>query len=106
MSYEIIIKDSVGATAILVKSGKIDVDLVHAINTVAAASYLQLFDAAAAADVTVGTTLPHVVLKSAASDPADLLLDGCVFQLGVVVASTTTALGNTGATQHARFGVR
>lgn len=106
MSYELIIKDSVTGTALLVKSGKIEVDVVHAINTVAAASYLQCFDAAAAADVTVGTTLPRVVLKSAASDPADLLLDGCVFQLGLVVASTTTALGSTGAAQHLRFGVR
>ena len=106
MSYELIIKDSVAGTALLVKAGKIEVDIVHAVNTAAAASYLQLFDAAAAADVTVGTTLPRVVLKSAANDPAELLLDGCVFQLGLVVASTTAALGATGATQHARFGVR
>jgi hypothetical protein len=106
MSFEPIIKDSVGATALLVKSGKITVDMVHAVNTTGAAAYLQIFDAAAAADVTVGTTLPMIVVKSAASDPAEILLDGCVFQLGVVVASTTTALGNTGATQHVRLGVR
>ena len=106
MSYEPIIKDSVAGTALLVRAGKIEVDAVEAINTTAAAAYLQLFDAATAASVTPGTTLPVFVLKSAANDPSAYKLGGWVFQLGVVVASTTTVIGATGATQHVRLGVR
>lgn len=105
-AYEPIIKDSVAGTALLVRAGKIEVGVVEAINTTAAAAYLQLFDAAAAADVTPGTTLPRYVLKSAANDPAASSLEGWVFQLGLVVASTTTVIGATGATQHVRLGVR
>ena len=81
---------------------------MHAINTAGAASYLQLFDAATAGAVTVGTTVPDVVIKMASSDPVTEPMpgDGVEFHNGIVAAATTTATGNTGATVHARVMVR
>lgn len=79
----------------------------HGINTTGSAAYIQLFNAALAADVTVGTTVPTRVLTVAASGSASDALpnDGIRFPLGIVAASTTTATGSTGATQHLRIGV-
>lgn len=104
---QILSSNSLAGTATLLRSGRVALSWVHAINTAVAASYLQLYDAAAAADVTVGTTVPTYVLKSTASDPSEGALphNGLVFALGVVAASTTTATGSTGATQHVRLGV-
>lgn len=77
--------------------------MIHAINTTASAAYLQVFDAAAAADVTVGTTVPTLVVTLAASASADIhVAEGALFENGIVVAGTTTATGNTGAAVHAR----
>lgn len=95
--------DSVAGTAVLLVGHKCEVSAVRTVNTTAAAAYLQLFDAATAATVTVGTTLPHVVVKALANDPGtDDFYEAVIFQNGVVVASTTTALGSTGASQHVR----
>lgn len=100
--------DSLGATAVLIHGGAIILTAAQAINTTSADAYLQLFDAAAAADVTVGTTIPDWVVMSdfgaglvSASD--GLPTDGLSFRLGLVAASTTTPINNAGATQHARF---
>jgi len=99
--------NSVGSAAVLMASGKIEVDTVHAINTVAAISYLQLFDAAEASSVSVGTTVPDFVLSVASSGVATQdFAKGQVFQNGVVVASTTTNVGNTQALQHVRLAIR
>jgi len=100
--------NSLGSTATLAKKGRCVVTAVRAINTTAATAYTQIFDAAAITDVTVGTTVPTWVVRSAANDPSDgdgLPTYGIVFELGVVAASTTTALGSTGATQHVRIGI-
>jgi hypothetical protein len=98
--------DSLTSVATLARGGRCILAAVRAINTVAAASYTQLFDAAAAADVTVGTTIPTWVLKAQSSDPSDgdgLPTMGVVFTLGIVAASTTTATGSTSVTQHVRI---
>lgn len=104
---QILSSNSLAGTATLLRSGRVAVSWTHAVNTTAAAAYVQLFDAAAASDVTLGTTVPTYVLKSAASDPSEGALphNGLVFALGIVAASTTTATGSTGAAQHVRLGV-
>lgn len=105
---EVTEKNSVSGTAVLVSGSRCVMAAVKAINTTAAAAYLQLFDAAAVADVTVGTTVPRWVVKSAANDPStdpDLPAGGLKFMNGIVIASTTTALGSTGAAQHVRVAI-
>lgn len=97
--------NSVGSTATLVVGHACTVVAVRAINTTAAAAYVQLFDAASASDVTVGTTVPRWVVASAANSTSDgdgLANGGILFDNGVVIASCTTVTGNTGATQHVR----
>ena len=100
--------NSLGASAVLVHTGAIILTAAHAINTTGADAYLQLFDAAAAADVTVGTTIPDWVVMSdfgvgLVSQSDGLPTNGLSFRLGLVAASTTTPTGSSGATQHARF---
>lgn len=100
--------NSLAGTATLIQTGALILTAVHAINTTGADAYVQIFDAAAAADVTLGTTVPAWVVMSdfgiglvSASD--GLPTNGLSFRNGIVAASTTTPTGNTGATQHARF---
>ena len=100
--------NSLAGTAVLVQAGALILTAVHAINTTAADAYLQLFDAAAIADVTVGTTIPDWVVMSdfgvgLVSVSDGLPSFGLSFRNGLVVASTTTPINSTGATQHARF---
>lgn len=103
--------DSVGATAVLVQKGAVQVTAMYSINTTALAAFVQYFDAAATTDVTVGTTLADWVIRSPAltggnvSDGDGLPTHGLVFTRGVVIASTTTPFGSTGATQHVRTGL-
>ena len=101
----ILSSNSLGATAVLIQTGQTFISGVKVINATASTAYVQLFDAAAAADVTVGTTTPTWVVRSAASDPsadADIPPHGLIFVNGVVAASTTTATGSSAATQHLR----
>ena len=102
---------SVGATAVLARTGPVQVVAVRAFQGgLAADAYVQLFDAAAAADVTVGTTVPTWVVLTdfgagEVSGGDGLPTHGLVFRNGVVVASTTTSTGSTGATQQVRIAV-
>ena len=90
---------ALGATAALVKAGRCSLGGYHLFNTTAAVAYVQFFNAAAAADVTVGTTTPTFVLGLPASGGATRsLYRPSRFPLGMVIASTTTATGSTGAT--------
>ena len=100
--------DSLGGTATLLVGYRVTVTEVHAINTTASKGYVQLFDAATAGAVTLGTTVPFRVLTVPADDSADLLLptEGLVFDNGVVAAATTTATGSTARTTHVRLGIR
>ena len=102
----IISSNSMGAIAVLIQGTACTLVAVRAINTTAADAYVQLFDAALAADVTVGTTVPSWAIQSDANDPSigdGLPTNGIVFRNGIVAASTTTSTGNTGATQHVKF---
>lgn len=99
--------NSLGATATLIVGHGATLTAVRAINTTAADAYVQLFDKATAAEVTVGTTVPDWVIQSDANDPSvgdGLPSGGLVFENGIVAVSTTTATGSTAATQHVRFG--
>lgn len=100
--------NSLGATAVLLSGSPATVVSVHAINTTVAVAFIQLFDAATAASVTVGTTVPRWVVSSpatSASSDHGVPSGGIVFRNGIVAASTTTPLGNTGATQHLRLAI-
>lgn len=104
----IITNNSVAGTAILVQAGHVQVTAMHAINTTAAAAFVQFFDKATAAEVTPGTTIAEWVLRSPASSVSDgdgLPTHGLVFLNGVVIISTTTPVGATGAAQHVRTGL-
>ena len=108
---DIVKSNSLGATATLIQKGPVCVTAVKAINTTGADAYIQLFDAAAAADVTVGTTVPDWVVLSdfgagLTSLGDGLPTDGLLFKLGVVAASCTTPTGNSAATQHLRVVIR
>lgn len=108
MTSTLISADSVDATPVSMMKHRCILVWAQAINTVAADSYLQLFDAAAVTDVTVGTTVPTLVVTT---DPSDstrenpLPTHGLVFVNGIVAASTTTPTGLTGAVQHVRLGI-
>jgi len=86
----------------LVQAGETLLTGIRATNAVAAVSYLQLFDAAALDDVTLGTTTADHVIANAASANLSVSLGDFPlhFSLGLVIFSTTTATGNTGAAQH------
>lgn len=76
----------------------------------AADAYIQLFDAAATSEVTVGTTVPDWIGKldfgnGEVSDISTLPKDGLVFTRGIVVASTTTATGSSGNTTQVRLAI-
>jgi len=63
-------------------------------NTDVAKVYLQVFDAAAVTDVTIGTTVPdYVIPVLASSRQNDDHVQGLMFKKGICYASTTTAAG-------------
>lgn len=64
----------------------------------AAKGYLQFFNAASTAAVTLGTTAPVRSIGLAAGEKANLSGLAVDFPLGLVVAGTTTATGSTTAT--------
>lgn len=74
--------------------------ILHAlaiINTTAAVAYVQIFDKAAVADVTLGTTTPDMVLGLSANQATYFADMDIVFTNGIVLFSTTTATGSTAA---------
>lgn len=95
---------SLDATDILVAAGPCSLKGYHFLNTTAAVAYVQIFDAAAASDVTIGTTTPDFVLGIPASAGALMALgDGIKFTKGIVAASCTAVGGSTGAIIVATF---
>ena len=63
------------------------------------AAYAQIFDAAAIADVTLGTTVPKLsigsgILGTSEGNPAKPI----AFALGICIACSSTALGSTAST--------
>ena len=92
---------SLGATATLVVGQPAKLAFIYCYNPQAAVSYLQIFDAATAASVSVGSTAPKLSLGIPTAQASGLgpALIGINFINGIVVASTTTATGASGATQ-------
>ena len=94
---------AVSSTAILVKTGPCKVKAIQFHNDAATDAYLQMFDAAQAADVTVGTTVPQWAPGAHATAGGDDVVDLTGLELffanGLVVASCTTPDGNTGSAQ-------
>ena len=105
-SYSRVESDSLGATAVLLVGHACTLGWVNAVNTTGALAHIQLFNAALAADVTVGTTLPDLVITSPLSQAVFVTDIDCDFPLGIVAASTTTVTGNSAATQHLKIGVQ
>jgi hypothetical protein len=71
---------------------------IHIHNNTDAVAFVQVFDAAATTDVTLNTTVPTLSFGVAASGVANYEFSrGANFPLGIVIASTTTATGATGA---------
>lgn len=105
LAGSIVRANSLGATATLLQGGRCNLTGLLAINTTVADAYVQVFNAAAAADVTVGTTVPDWVIFSPPGDVSEensIPAPGMIFTLGIVVASTTTPTNATAATQHVR----
>lgn len=105
-SYERIESDSLGDTVVLLIGHKCTLGFVNAVNTTAALAHIQLFDVAAVSSVTLGTTVPDLVITSPLSQAVFEGNIECDFQNGIAAASTTTVAGLTAATQHLKIGVR
>lgn len=82
--------DALDDTKVLVKAGQTLVYGWHIKNDNAAQQYLQIFDAAAIADVTLGTTKPDLSIGVEGNDQSPLILPMPIpFALGIVIAGTT-----------------
>jgi hypothetical protein len=79
------------ASAVLVQKGPCQLHGYHLANANASARYAKLYDAAAAADVTVGTTLPKLRIPVTGSNLAWAANLQVHFKLGMVVAVVTGA---------------
>lgn len=87
---------SIGATATLIKGSKGTLTGYDILNANAAITYMQVFDAATASAVTLGTTVPTLSIGIPASSRAARdLLDALTFIYGLVIAFTTTRTGST-----------
>lgn len=88
---------SIGATKTLVKASPGQIYGYYFTNPNDAISYVQLFNAAATADVTLGTTAPKLSFGLPAQGGANQQFnEGIEFPLGIVVAVTTARAGLTG----------
>jgi hypothetical protein len=98
-------RGAVAGTATLVKGGFTQVFSLIVSNRDASERWLQMFDAKAAADVTLGTTAPKMAIPIPASSTFfwDVKTD---WQLGLVIAVTTTETGATGASTAAVVNAR
>ena len=93
-------KSNLTATAVLAKAGSVTIGSYNISNPNSSPVFIQVFNAATAGAVTLGTTPPTFVLTVPA---ANGVLDGNLagsynLPLGMVVAATTTATGNTAPT--------
>ena len=67
------------------------------LNAAAAVTWVQVFDAAAVADVTLGTTTPIMAIPLVASGETHAVGAEISFTTGITMFATTTLTGNTGA---------
>lgn len=103
MAGSVTTKLGFAGTAVLVRAGRATVQDMKYINEDAAIRFCQVFDAATAASVTVGTTVPAWILVAGVNGTDETFGGDIIFDRGIVVAGTTTATGSTGAasgTQH------
>ena len=97
MAGAIIAKTGFAGTAVLVQTGKKVIKNMKYINEDSATRFCQLFDAAAVASVTVGTTVPTWIMVAGANGGNDDFVGELVFDNGIIAASTTTATGSGAA---------
>lgn len=93
--------NAVSNTKILVRSGPLSIKGIVVNNADASVAFLQLHDAAATDDVTLGTTVPTLGVKIAASSSKEIIFDDSnklPLSLGLVIAATTTEVGSTATT--------
>lgn len=91
----------------LVKTGLSDLEYLSVDNNDAAVRYLQIFDAAAISEVTLGTTDPTQSFKIAASATRELNpVRPWRFQRGIVIAVTTLRKGAVAVTTPADLNAR
>ena len=96
-TFNVAVDDTPG---ILVQTGETLLFSYSILNNEAAVSYLQIFDAAALGDVTLGTTVADMVLATPASGAIQGALPMPVyFSLGLCIFCTTDSTGSTGASQ-------
>jgi len=90
-------QDNLKETVVLVKTGQAYVYGWHIKNDNAAQQYVQFFNAAAANDVTLGSTKPVLSLGIEGNDQVYLmsLLPIDAFPLGICIAATTDNENNT-----------
>lgn len=87
---------NLNATPLVVKSGPGTLAALSIINGSAAAAYVQVFDAASAGAVTLGTTEPVLqqLVAAGAQVSVPIAAAGMSFQSGLFVASTTAEKGS------------
>lgn len=85
-------------TKTLIRTGPCIITAMKFINEDSAIRFLQVFDAAAIANVTLATTTADWCLVAGINGGEDNYTgSGLVFRNGIVVAATTTAIGGSGA---------
>lgn len=91
--------NNVNATKNLIKAGDAALKHVFVKNSAGASAFIGIFDAAAIADVTLGTTIPdyEIIVADAANGALALPEKGIFFDLGIVIASVTSSAGATGS---------
>lgn len=83
----------------LLKSGECDLAFIGLKNPNTSEVWLQLFDAASASSVTLGTTTPTLSLPIPGNSSLSQQLNPPIkFRKGIAYALTTTATGNTAPT--------
>lgn len=88
---------NVGATEVEVSQNSIVLSGILFHNDDAAVAFIQMFDALAA-NITVGTTVPDVVIRLAADSFLPVDCHDMKFSTALTFVVTTTAEGNTGGT--------
>lgn len=82
-------------SATLVRAGLVSVGSIYIHNENAAARYLQVFNSATVAGVTLGTTEPVINIPVPTDGQVQLRFKGLRFDSGLVIALTTTSRGAT-----------
>jgi len=109
-SGSIVSSNSLAGTATVLVGHRCILTGACVINTTGADAYVQLFDAAAVTDVSVGTTIPTWAIqtdfgKGLVNESSNIPEGGISFVNGIVGASCTTPTGSTGAAQHVRLAI-